>query len=176
MNEENGIGNFEHGFIPHKTRECRDCFVLQKCLETRDEQIKSLESRLKEAEEKIEVLGKDNTVYLKPNPIDFDFQKDAEILFDEIKMLKSDLKEAEAKKISAWEEVAELNARLSHLMDVAIKIVEAEPELPGRMPDEMWKLLKGNRDMTEKAQQQAVMLTKRNIIKALLAEWDGIKE
>jgi hypothetical protein len=41
--------------------------------------------------------------------------------------------------------------------------VDAEPEFPGAMPDEMWEEVKGDRDAWEESMRIAVRLTKKNI-------------
>ena len=45
-----------------------------------------------------------------------------------------------------------------------IKCVNAEPELPGGMPDEMWIKLHNDRDLTQEAFRLTVRLTKKGII------------
>lgn len=57
-------------------------------------------------------------------------------------------------------------------LETAIKAVEAEPELPGSMPDEMWNAIAGDRDATEEALRIAVRQTKAGIIERLLSNRD----
>ena len=54
-------------------------------------------------------------------------------------------------------------------LETAIKAVEAEPELPGSMPDEMWDAIAGDRDATEEALRIVVRQTKAGIIERLLS-------
>ena len=44
-----------------------------------------------------------------------------------------------------------------------IKAINDEPEYPGRMPDEVWELLKNDRDAMTEALRFAVQLTKQGI-------------
>jgi len=48
-----------------------------------------------------------------------------------------------------------------------IKCAESEPELPGPMPYEMWKLLSGNRYATQRALVVSVQETKVSIVEAI---------
>jgi len=41
--------------------------------------------------------------------------------------------------------------------------IDGEPEYPGKMPDEMWKAIQGNRDKMEEALRITVRLTKEGI-------------
>jgi len=50
------------------------------------------------------------------------------------------------------------------------EIVDAEPECPGDMPDEMFSLLRNDRDAMSEAIRASVRLTKRNIKSAILAQ------
>lgn len=45
--------------------------------------------------------------------------------------------------------------------------IEAEPELPGDMPDEMWEACKSDRDTMQEAMRIVVRLTKEGIAKEL---------
>lgn len=53
------------------------------------------------------------------------------------------------------------------LLEDAIKAVEDEPELPGRMPDEMWAMINGDRDAIEELLRITVRQTKSGIIERL---------
>ena len=55
------------------------------------------------------------------------------------------------------------------LLNTAIKAIEAEPELPGPMPDKMWNKIKSDRDATEKLFQLAISATKKGIMERLLS-------
>lgn len=52
-------------------------------------------------------------------------------------------------------------------LQTAIEAVEAEKELVGDMPDEMWENIKGDRDAATNALRFTVRLTKENIINRL---------
>lgn len=54
------------------------------------------------------------------------------------------------------------------LLDAAIKAVDAEPELPGSMPDEIWDAIKNDRDAAEELLRIVVRQTKVGIIDRLL--------
>lgn len=59
--------------------------------------------------------------------------------------------------------------------EACLKIVQAEPELPGRMPDEMWAMIKNDRDASEEAQRIAVRLTKKNVAAAIRGRGEKIQ-
>ncbi len=46
---------------------------------------------------------------------------------------------------------------------LALQAIADEPEYPSSIPDELWKELDGNRDVTEKAMKSTVRLTKNGI-------------
>ena len=48
-------------------------------------------------------------------------------------------------------------------LDQVMSEVDAEPELPGPMPDEMWTACNGDRDATQEAMRIVVRLTKEGI-------------
>jgi polyhydroxyalkanoate synthesis regulator phasin len=50
-----------------------------------------------------------------------------------------------------------------------VSAVEAEEEYPGRMPDEMWEAIRGDRDAMEAALRITVKLTKDGIKSRILA-------
>ena len=58
----------------------------------------------------------------------------------------------------------ERNAQAEAVRDI-VAAIKNEPELPGLMPDEMWAMLNGNRDLTQLALVRAVQATKEGIIK-----------
>ena len=59
---------------------------------------------------------------------------------------------------------AERDAQAEAVRDI-VAAIKNEPELPGLMPDEMWAMLNGNRDVTQLALVRAVQATKEGIIK-----------
>ena len=61
---------------------------------------------------------------------------------------------------------AEARGRLAGLEE-AIKDVEAEPELPGDMPDEMWYAIRNDRDACQESHKITVRGTKKNIVEAI---------
>ena len=52
-------------------------------------------------------------------------------------------------------------------LEEAIKDVEAEPELPGDMPDEMWTAIRNDRDACQESHKITVRGTKTNIVQAV---------
>lgn len=45
----------------------------------------------------------------------------------------------------------------------ALRELDAEPEMPGEMPDEMWEAIRNDRDAVGEALRIAVRLTKENV-------------
>ena len=77
--------------------------------------------------------------------------------------------ESLAKSIMALHEqvkalTEERDAQAEAVRDI-VAAIKNEPELPGLMPDEMWAMLNGNRDVTQLALVRAVQATKKGIIK-----------
>lgn len=60
-------------------------------------------------------------------------------------------------------------AELEQAVRVLAKSIYDEPELPGDMPDEMWNMLNGNRNMTRLALVRVVQETKRGILERATA-------
>jgi hypothetical protein len=54
------------------------------------------------------------------------------------------------------------------LRDV-LKAIEDEPELPGKIPEEMYQALQGDRDACAEAFRIAVRLTKKGILERVLS-------
>ena len=56
--------------------------------------------------------------------------------------------------------------------DIALSAIDSEPEVPGDMPDEMWKAIRNDRDAVQNAIRIAVQLTKKGIRERYLAAYD----
>jgi len=54
------------------------------------------------------------------------------------------------------------------LTDV-LKVISDEPELPGHMPDELWRAMAESKDVAEEAMRSVVRLTKKVICKRIEA-------
>lgn len=57
----------------------------------------------------------------------------------------------------------------SAALQAAFNAIDAEPEVPGPMPDEMWAAINGDRDACENAIRIAIRQTKSGITNRLLA-------
>lgn len=64
------------------------------------------------------------------------------------------------------------NKKLRKAIEAAIN---DEPECPGKMPDEMWEKIKGDRDAAEEAYRIAIRLTKEGIMRRYKAALEGRK-
>ena len=66
---------------------------------------------------------------------------------------------------------AEIKALIAQALratwEEAEQVVNEEPELPGRMPPEIWAAIHGDQDATEEAMRIVVRKTKDNIAAAL---------
>lgn len=67
------------------------------------------------------------------------------------------------------DEIPEKTVPSINWLEIAINCVEAEPELPGSMPDEIWDAIKNDRDATEELLRIVVRQTKAGIKERLLS-------
>ena len=58
-----------------------------------------------------------------------------------------------------------MRAAMEHERKVWMAAITDEPELPGEMPEEMWEVLRNDRDAATKAMRIAVRQTKGGILK-----------
>lgn len=57
-----------------------------------------------------------------------------------------------------------LQATIETLMGAFIKAIQDEPEMPGGMPDDMWRAIQNDRDACNVAIQTTIKLTKDGIL------------
>ena len=64
-----------------------------------------------------------------------------------------------------------ISKRDSKLLNQVLDAINAEPEFPGPMPDDLWELIRNNRGNCEQSHRLAVQATKSNIKERLMRIW-----
>ena len=93
----------------------------------------------------------------EPNDKKMDFRERARNIYDLIK-------ECEYASTSIDHIAQALLESRNEALEEAERAVEAEPELPGDMPDEMWAAIRNDRDACQESHKITVRGTKKNII------------
>ena len=99
-------------------------------------------------------------------------------LFPDIEQIRIEVEAAEKRGIdtaltayeSACESLIEEAKReeRERIEYIAIQAIADEPEFPSNMPDELWKEIHGNREITERVMKNTVRVTKRDITNRFL--------